>query len=495
MSRTARFAPARRRASGGSRLRLDGLFLNVPTRFWVFAGFLALVALMGGGSRDDISSLVILRPACAFFAAYALTVAAPGDFARVRVPLLLLLALALWMAIQLIPLPPGLWNALPGREAIAVTDRLIGLGDVWRPISLSPSKTVNSLASLVVPAAALLLYAVQADAQRRKLFTLFLIFAAVSALLGIAQIGTGGRGPLYLYTQTNLGTPVGLFSNRNHHAVFIATTLLVAAYLFAEYRRLTRKGDRSMAPVAICFAAALVLVTLFINGSRAGLLIGVLALGMGSALYIWARRMEPKDGHTRPMGLWAGYLPIALVLMVAIAGGAALFSEASSFNRLAKLQLVEELRIQILPQVAAMANDNWLFGTGFGSFEHAYRSYEASDWLRGEYVNNAHDDWLQWIIEGGLPAMLILLAFVVWLGSRCVAHWRVRYEEPARTGVVLTAAGVLALLLIASLLDYPLRVPSMMVYAMLMVALIADPPQPQVKLSRREADRDRGRTR
>lgn len=450
---------------------------------------------MGGGSRDDISSLVILRPACAFFAAYALTIAAPGDFARVRFPLLLLTLLALWMAIQLIPLPPGLWAALPGRAVIAETDRLIGLGDVWRPISLSPSKTVNSLASLVVPAAALLLYAVQPDAQRRKLFTLFVTFAAASALLGIAQMGTGGQGPLYLYRETNSGTPVGLFANRNHNAVFIATTLLIAAYLFAEYRRLTRRGDRSVAPAAIGFVFVLVMVTLFINGSRAGLLVGALALGLGTALYIWARRMEPKDGHTRPMGLWTGYLPIALVLLIAVAGGLALFSEASSFDRLVKLSLGEELRVQILPQVAAMANDNWVFGTGFGSFEHAYRSYEASEWLRGTYVNNAHDDWLQWIIEGGLPAMLILLAFVLWLGSRCVAHWRVRHGEAARTGMVLTAAGVLVLLLVASLLDYPLRVPSMMVYAMLMVALIADPPESQTKLSRREAGRERDRTR
>lgn len=464
-------------------------------RFWVFAAFLALVLLMGGGSRDDVSSLVILRPACAFFAAYAITVAAPGDFVRVRVPLLLLTALALWMVIQLIPLPPGLWSALPGRAAIAGTDRLIGLGDIWRPISLSPSKTVNSLASLVVPAAALLLYAVQADAERRRLFGILMFAAAATALLGIAQFGSGGTGPLYLYATTNFGTPVGFFANRNHNAVFIATILLIAAYMFAEYRRLTRRGDRSVAPAAIGFVFALVLVTLFINGSRAGLLIGTLALGMGVALYIWQRRMEPKDGHTRPMGLWTGYLPIALVLVIAIAGGLALFSEASSFDRLVNLSLGEELRVQILPQVAAMANDNWLFGTGFGSFEHAYRSYEISEWLRGEYVNNAHDDWLQWIIEGGLPAMLILLGFILWMGSRFVAHWKARVDAPARTGMVITALGVLVLLLVASLLDYPLRVPTMMVYAMLMVALIADPPEPQMKLSRREAERDRGRKR
>ncbi|MDF7775436.1 O-antigen ligase family protein [Sphingomonas sp. AOB5] len=495
MSRTARFAPAHRRASGGPRLRLDGLFLNIPTRFWVFAAFIAFVFLTGGGSREDIASLVILRPAAAFFAAYALTVAVPGDLARVRVPLFLLIALALWMAIQLIPLPTGLWSALPGRADILATDRLIGLGDIWRPISLSPSKTVNSLASLIVPAAALLLYAVQAEADRRRLFGLFLMIAAASAVLGIAQIASGGQGPLYLYATTNFGDAVGLFSNRNHNAVFIGSVLLIGAYLLAELRRLTRSSEKSVAPALIGGVFALVLVTLLINGSRAGLMIGMLAVGFGVALYIWLRLMEPKDGHVRPIRLWTGYLPIIGIVLLAVLAGAALFSQSSSFDRLVTLSLGEELRVQTLPQIAAMANDHWLFGTGFGSFEHIYRSYEASEWLRSEYVNNAHDDWLQWIIEGGLPAMLILFGFVVWLAARCLAHWKSRQEQPARTGMVLTAAGVLGLLLVASLFDYPLRVPSMMVYAMLMVALIADPPQPRVKLSRKESSRDRGQTR
>ena len=452
----------------------------------MFAAFVALVFLMGGGSRDDIVSLIVLRPACALFAAYALTVARPGDFAGLKVPLLLLVALAGWMIVQLIPLPHGVWSGLPGRTAIAANDQLAGLGSIWRPISLSPARTMNALGSLVVPVTALLLYGIQSDADRRRILPMMLIAAAATALLGIAQIASGGEGPLYLYAVTNLHEVVGLFSNRNHNAVFLATGLLIAGYLFSELRRL-RSGP-SGKPMMVAAVCMLILATLLINGSRAGLLIGLLAIGVGVSLYLTGFKRE-NDGHGRGMPLtWLG---VAAVVGVSVLGAAALFANAASFDRLVSLSMAEETRAQVLPQILAMAKDNWFFGTGFGSFEYVYRQYEVSAFLREEYLNNAHDDWLQWIIEGGLPAILIALGFAAWLARAAMAHWRTRLTHGPRTQMVAMALGVLLLLLLASALDYPLRVPSMMLYAVLMIALVAQPPEAMAKASHRQG-RKRG---
>lgn len=462
------------------------MFPDVGARFWVLAAFVGLVFLMGGGSRDDIASLVILRPACAFFAAYALTVAAPGDFARVRVPLLLLAALAVWMVVQLIPLPPGVWGGLPGRAVLLEVDRLTGLQGVWRPISLSPSKTMNSLASLVVPVTGLLLYAIQVNDDRRRILGLLVVTAAASALLGLGQFASGGSGPLYLYSVTNQGFPVGLFANRNHNAVFLATIFVIAGYMLAEHRRLAARSDRSVKPLLIAGVCLLVLLNLLIGESRSGLLIGILAIGLGLALYVAARRAESRDDQHRGPGLMR-YLPVAIVLAAAIGTVFFLFTQSSSFDRLVSHSAAEEIRVQVFPQIARMAQDNWLVGTGFGSFEYAYRAYEASDWLNTTYLNNAHDDWLQWVIEGGLPAILIFAAFCAWMARTCLGHWRARARNPVRMRIVTMALGVLVLLLAASALDYPLRVPSMMLYAVLMMALVADPPEPQIKADQRKA--------
>lgn len=485
MRRNAIFGPAKRRASGGSRLRLAGSFADSSPRFWVFAAFIALVFLTGGGSRDDVMSLIVLRPAAALFAAYALTVAGEGDFARIRVPLLLLLALGGWMIVQLIPLPYGVWSALPGRGPIAQMDVVVGLGEIWRPITLSPAKTMNSLGSLVVPVAGLMLFAVQDESARRRILPMMLIAAVATALMGIGQIASGGTGPLYLYATTNEGDAVGLFSNRNHNAVFLATTLLIDAYLFSEWWRL-RRGTPSLAPIAIAAAALLVVATLLVNGSRAGLLIGVLAVGGAIGLFLNSIEYR-RHGHALPPSK-RNWLPAVIVIVLAALMAAA-FSNSAAFGRLATLKASDELRGQILPQVMQMASDHWVFGAGFGSFEHAYRPYEASQWLRPEYVNNAHNDTLQWIIEGGLPAILIALGFALWLFRAALAQWRARAKNGPRTRMAAMALGVLLLLLLASALDYPLRVPSLMVYAVLMVALIADPPEPKAKVaSRRHGD-------
>ncbi|MEI9852605.1 MAG: O-antigen ligase family protein [Sphingomonas sp.] len=434
-----------------------------------------LVFVTGGGSRGDIQSLAILRPACAFFAAYALTVATGAEIARVRVPLLLLLALAGWMAIQLVPLPPGLWALLPGRAAIAAIDRLAGMEGVWRPISLSPSKTINALGSLVVPAAALLLYAILTEDARRRIPALLLAAAAASALLGIAQIASGAESPFYLYAITNPGTPVGLFSNRNHNAVFLGSMLVMVAYLMVELRH--RGARRGPYPMLLLAAAALLLVvTLLVSGSRAGLLVGVLAIGFGFAFHAVATLAGGSD-ESRDGARSRRYFAFASLGIAALAGLALLFYQSASIDRLVRLSVSDELRVQAFPQIVGMARDHWLFGIGFGAFEHVFRGYETSALLRENYLNNAHDDWLQWIIEGGLPAALIALAFAVWMGRACLGHWRVRAAAAARARLIVCSVVALLLLLLASALDYPLRVPSMMLYAALLTAIVAYPPE------------------
>lgn len=486
MRRTAKFEPAGRRASGGSRLRLPPILPDVSGRFWVFSAFVAFVFLLGGGSRDDVMSLIILRPACALFAAYALTIAAPGDVARVRLPLTLLLVLAVWMVVQLIPLPPALWSGLPGRAAILEIDKLVGIEGVWRAISLSPSKTMNALGSLVVPIAGLLMYAVQRADDRRQILGLLLIVGGASAILGIAQMATGGSGPLYFYTYTSSHVPVGLFANRNHNAVFLASLFVIAGYWFAEHRRLAMRHHRSIRPLLVAFVCAMVLGTLLFSQSRAGLLVGLLSIGMALALYLTARRAERDEEHRR--GGLIQYWPLAAVLLITVA---VLFvlANSTSFDRLASQSASDDIRLKVLPQIMAMANDNWLLGTGFGSFEYAYRAYESSQWLNQTYLNNAHDDWLQWVIEGGLPAILVFLAFCGWAARAAWINWLTREAQPEKARFVATALGVLALLLVASALDYPLRVPSMMLYAILMVAFIANPPEPQQKAKKRKSSK------
>lgn len=67
----------------------------------------------------------------------------------VREPAIILGA-ALLVAFQLVPLPLWIWTVLPCGAIFTEAAALTGEGQPWRPLSISPSDTLNVLASLIM---------------------------------------------------------------------------------------------------------------------------------------------------------------------------------------------------------------------------------------------------------------------------------------------------------------------------------------------------------
>lgn len=456
-------------------------------RLTIFIAFVALVFAMGGGARDDLQSLLLLRPAAVGFGAWALLAAAPGDLKAVRTPLALLLALLALIGAQLVPLPPGLWHALPGREGIARRDALVGLGDLWRPLSLSPSKTWNSLVSLVVPLAALLIAAVQPAAHRLRMVESILIAATVSAVLGLAQVLGPSDGPLYLYSITNQDTAVGLFANRNHHAAFLAATfpLLGWYFLFAVRSELLLSRPW-VASVAV--SGGLWVVVEAMTGSRAGLVLFALAIGIVFFLFLAAVR-QGRFAHNRrnpmPFSSPRARIGLGLGVVTAMAVTVWIIPSLPAYQRFGADEYAADVRFTAVPTVFRMALDAFPAGIGFGAFEHVFKAYEPDALLKASYFNQAHDDFLQLAVEAGLPGLILLgLAVVFLLGRlRVLLPWLRRSEPDA--WLAATSLASLGLLALASAADYPLRAPSMMAFAIILVVFSLYPSQPQQSDERR----------
>lgn len=456
-------------------------------RLTVFIVFIAMVFALGGGARDDITSLLLLRPAAVGFAAWALLVSAPGELKALRTPLALLIALLTLIALQLVPLPPGLWHALPGREGIARRDAVVGLSDLWRPLSLSPSKTWNALVSLSVPLAALLVAAVQPAAHRLRMVEVLLIVAAVSAVLGLAQVVGPDEGPLYLYNITNQGTAVGLFANRNHHAAFLATTfpLLGWYFLFAVRSELLLSRPW-VASVAV--SAGLWVLVEMMTGSRAGLVLLALAMGIVFLLFLAAvKQGRFVQNRRKPMPFSSAKARIGLGLGViaAMAVTVWIVPRLPVFQRFGADAYATDVRFSAAPTVIRMALDAFPAGIGFGAFEHVFKAYEPDALLKASYFNQAHDDFLQLAAEAGLPGLLLLGLAVAFLLARVRAllPWLRRAEPDAWLAV--TSLASLGLFALASVVDYPLRAPSLMALAILLVGFTHYPSHPQQSDERR----------
>lgn len=429
-------------------------------RFMMFVIFLVLVFALGGGSRSDIVSLVILRPLAALFAIYAALQISRDQLRSIRVPLALLGALAFLISLQLVPLPPAWWQGMPGREVVRDLYSLVGEEDRWFPLALSPVRAVNSLFSLIVPLATLLLFAIQAPEYRPRLLFVVLAMAVASVALGMMQLLGPPSGPLYFYRITNNGLPVGLFSNRNHQALLVSIGILLGAYSTA--RALQRPGASAALVIGGFGLMLIFLPFLLIAGSRAGLVLGA-AMLLPSAFLIFraaqARRSGAgRSGLTDPrfrLGAVAGLGAIIAVISTAI-----WLSRSLALDRLMGKNVELDLRAQTLPVVLEISERQFPFGAGFGSFDTIYRQAEPAHLLTHSYLNHAHNDWVQVILEGGLGAALILIVALGWFAN---ATFRVLWTSRARLAsdlfVCVVIIGAFGL---SSIVDYPLRTPSLM---------------------------------
>src|SRR5690606_22992105 len=133
--------------------------------------------------------------------------------------------------------PVDIWSRLPGRDLIFQMDRLLGENDRWRPITMTPLLTMNSLLSLILPLTALLVAAATPASERIKLWWAIWAFGLASAVFGLLQFMAGEGSVLYLYRITNIGSLVGLFSNRNHNALLLCISILSAGWLLANQLR------------------------------------------------------------------------------------------------------------------------------------------------------------------------------------------------------------------------------------------------------------------
>jgi O-antigen ligase len=424
-------------------------------RFWLLVSFLILVFFTGGGSRHDVQSLIILRPAAALMCGIALLTLTSEQMRAYRVVFSIAAATFCLVLLHLIPLPPALWHYIPGREILIEVDRISGIGDQWRPIAMIPSLAWNAFFALFVPLA-VLLHGVQLTLEERfRLLPVLLGLGLLSGFWGLMQVVGAADGPLYLYEQTTNGAAVGLFSNRNHQAALLSC-LFPAFAIFASFGapRQEQVKAKSWLAVACCvFVVPLILVT----GSRAGIVTGIIGLACAFLLYrtpqsaVTARRAPPRfDPRIALISLGV----LALVALTVI------MSRAEALRRLSVADQAEDLRWQMWGPIADMALKYFPFGSGIGSFVQVYQIDEPATLLSPNYVNHAHNDWLEIWLTAGVPGALLLTIAVVAFVRASNASFTALPKESRTAAHARLGAAIIFIFALASVVDYPLRTPS-----------------------------------
>lgn len=419
---------------------------------------------MAGSGRDDIVSLLVWRPLSAVLLCLAV-VTCGGEAWRRGKPLLLFgFAVALLLMLHVIPLPPAIWTALPGREVVADVYRAARMELPWQPLSMAQARTWNALFSLMGPIA-LLIAALALDLQQHRRILQFLIVAGLlSGVIGMIQAIGPSNSALYFYRITNNGVGVGLFANRNHQAALLATLypLLAANLSLFKGKPDTLFFHKAMTLTGACLLLSFILMT----GSRAGMVLAVVGLFFAWWVYrapaAQGRVVGMRGRHrSRLVGLGVAAFLLAVGLIVA--------ANTPALDRLLETDPASELRFSAFPILADATSRFFPFGSGIGSFVEVYQISEPDRLVSEFYFNHAHNDYLEWLLTGGLPALLLLLWAAYMASVAFVALWRRRQtaaEAADYSTQILGRAGfaVVAMLALASVTDYPLRVPSLLLY-------------------------------
>ena len=443
-------------AEAGIAVKSDWAWLGSVT------AFLILVFLLGGSSDGQPTIVFLLRILSIALIAAALYRLRDSNLGPSIIYVIIGSGIGL-LLLHLVPLPPLIWKSLPGREFVVAAVDASGATPKWMPLSLAQTLTHLSFLALLPPLAAFAATLTLPPRQRWVLVIAILIFVVANIIFGLLQRFQGPESAFYIYEKTNLGTATGTFANSNYLAalLYIAIPLSWALALRALRERLMRYH--------VIIGLAVIMVLLFVlglavAGSRAGVLLGMVSL-LGSSFLTWGQ--GKRIAVTR-------YSRFAVPLLI----GTLLI--LGQFGMVVILQLGEtdpltDLRGQIYWTTLQAAWKYFPVGSGFGTFVPIYAMQETPSTMLDEFVNHAHNDWLELWLEGGLPAALILAAFVWWFIGSSIRIWRADMRHGA---TLLPRAATLAmgLLLLHSLVDFPLRAPAIACIFGIFVAVVASAP-------------------
>lgn len=458
-----------------------------PASFLVLLLAISVIA-GGGGAPAPLSELVVQAAACGIFAAAVFLFRADhASTAKDGIGWSVAGLVALAPTIQLLPLPPTIWQALPSRDLVSAALAATGADGGWRPISMFPDQTFAALLALI-PSAAVLYLVARTSARDRGIVVLAIAaLAVVSAVVGIVQVGSGDANWLRLYDYTHFGFATGFFANRNAQVDLLIIGMIAVIVSVVGVRSSSddrRDSDRSgswnaWAGLVIVLLAGSVIAT----GSRTGTMLLIVPLICGLHLY-------PSRSVSRPW--WRGFtLQGAIALgVVALVWAALQFTALHS--TLDRFGIVEEGRGTIWVNTRYAIDQYWPIGSGYGSFVPVYAFSEPLTAVSSTYINRAHNDWLETLLEGGLLSVGVLLVVAGLAATRITK----RIRDPDRTVAlqgwyVLYSLGVIAL---HSLVDYPLRTAALTVVATVSFGLLLNAPQHRAgtrRGSRRRSERVR----
>ncbi|HEV2397040.1 MAG TPA: O-antigen ligase family protein [Candidatus Sulfotelmatobacter sp.] len=336
-----------------------------------------------------------------------------------------------------------LWNPLflpMASFAALIVLQIIFSHTVYRHETLSQLILYSAYGMLCFLASQSLLRASQA----RKIAVAVAVYGVIIAVFALIE-GVAPNGKLYWLRQPRWGGWIyGPYVNHNHYAGLME--LLVPVPLVISLSHLAHDKAR----IAAGIAAAIMVGTVFLSGSRGGMLGICIELAvLGSVL------LKQKRGMRVAFGL--GAFAIVLISLLVWLGGKELTTRVTSISTEARGEISGGMRLSIDRDTLKMFRRRPVLGWGLGTFPVVYPEFRT--FYTNFFVNEAHNDYLQLLAEMGLLGFATMAWFLVVLyrqALRKIDKWPSDVSGALTLACSLGAIGIL----IHSLVDFNLQIPA-----------------------------------
>jgi putative inorganic carbon (HCO3(-)) transporter len=416
---------------------------------------LAIAVLVFGGVESISFSIVEVI----FFGAAALLLATSPEISQPSFGKIALVPVVLSgiVLLQLCPLPSSLLHRLAGRD---VPQPDIGTGY----LSFEPYATRTHFLILLTCFVAFYFAQLVSRDRRRKQFFIGALVAlgTFEAFYGLVQYLSGWQQIFTYVKKFDLEEATGTYINRNHYAGFLEMILPFSlALVFYEYAKL--RGDRdskvnlqsvigksAIQKLVLSLAISVVLcAALVFSRSRMGILAAAASILVIFALVAISRL------HGRMGTLLAASFIILSVCLALWIGPGPIVSRFQTVNE--EYSLGGQSRISMWGDALPLIKHHPWLGTGFGTFPIAYTSSQTA--FLSQFVNHAHNDYLEVAADLGIPATAILFVSILFILGRAIRSF-LSGERDFERAVALGCAGSIVAILLHSFADFNLYIPA-----------------------------------
>jgi len=299
------------------------------------------------------------------------------------------------------------------------------------------------------------------SSQFEMLAKLFAAYGAVVALFALLQ-GLAPNGKLYwIWALEQGGSIYGPYVNHNHYAglmeMLMPFPLVLAATRFTN-------GNRKIAVAGI---AALMAGSIFLSGSRGGM-----AAFVAQMVVLGVLLVRKREGSWKQPLMLGGFLAVVIVFLIWM-GGNELTRRLISIHSEAREEINGGVRLSIDRDCLRMLIKRPFLGWGLGAFPIVYPQFRS--FYTTFFVNHAHNDYLQLLVETGLAGFSIAVWFLVLMFRQAATKLKNWTENASGAMTVAALLGCVGIL-VHSFLDFNLQIPANAALFYVLCAIAASAP-------------------